>query len=869
MNRSSSCINLAVVAFAVTSCGVAELPFPSQNEESTGGTHSAGGQSADGQGSGASTGGTKASGGVAGGSGSGPSGGRASQGEAGASTGGRESCFENDYPCGYEGATGPLEETHEPRITGLSPTEALQVTEVEVTSSDDGSDVRMSCGDTPVRDLYQPRTGDIREAARLLAASPEGEHELQLTGLPVPESTPFTEEDYLDIRRQRDGDTLRGYRFTDGNHGVNLSSGLKREGLNNYATAFPTGVAQGASFDFELVRRIGAAIGDESLASGHSLVLAPTMNLLRHPFWGRAQETFGEDTYHLGRMGTALTLGIQEYIGACAKHFLANNIEQERYAIDADMNEQTLREVYGRHFEMVVRDAGVACVMAAYNSVNGTKATINKHLLTDMLRVDMGFQGFVMSDWWALPAPHSGHGPAPAPTDELVAFGALRAGLDVEVPWNVNFGAIPHLMRESALGERLVVRSVGRVLRQKLRFNSAHLASPLGLKQPAAHYDGATGSIDAPSSHLELASLAAERGMVLLRNKPTASSASALPIREATSVAVLGRAVEFAVKSTEDIQTFDFARDAALGAWGSSRVVADPDESIGPLEGLQKAAPAGVEVFGGDSAADAKDADFVVVVVGLTPGDEGDESTGASDRATLALPNVHNHLIQNVIALGKPMAVVIEAGAAVDMPWLAEVPAVVMAWYPGQRGGEALGRLLFGKANFSGRLPVTWPQSEAQLPQFSEGTRTKMEFAVGYKRFDELMLFPRYAFGHGLSYSTFSYERVHIPCATIGAGGVIQIEVDVLNSNGPAGEEVVMVFASYPETTTTRPLKELKGFARVGLQPGQRKRVSIPIRVEDLKTWKLNRWAIEKGRVEFRVGPSSDKLLDPVSIMID
>jgi beta-glucosidase len=195
--------------------------------------------------------------------------------------------------------------------------------------------------------------------------------------------------------------------------------------------------------------------------------------------------------------------------------------------------------------------------------------------------------------------------------------------------------------------------------------------------------------------------------------------------------------------------------------------------------------------------------------------------------------------------------------------WHDQVDAIVMAWYPGQRGGKALGRLLFGDANFAGRLPITWPKTLDQFPVFNEGPTTFMDYYVGYRWFDKHGHQPLYAFGHGLSYSTFTYERLHIPCAQVTSDGLIQIEVDVRNTAGPAGDEVIQVYASYPQTSARRSAKELKGFARVRLNPGEGKRVSIPLRIRDLKYWDMNldQWVIEKGPVTLQVGPSSDKLL--------
>jgi hypothetical protein len=232
----------------------------------------------------------------------------------------------------------------------------------------------------------------------------------QMTGVPV------GAQDYYDIQRSPDVQvpgvgTIRGYNYRDGSHGVNLDAGQpnnRQTDGKDYSTAFPATSVRAASWDLELEKRVGQAIGDETVASLNNLLIAPTVDIVRHPYWGRTQETYGEDTYHIGRMATAFTVGLQEYVTGCANHFTANNIEKLRSAQDAILNEQTLREIYTRHFEMVVQDGGVGCVLAAYNKVNGVKATQNKHLLRDILKAPVssggfGFQGFVLSDWWAMP----------------------------------------------------------------------------------------------------------------------------------------------------------------------------------------------------------------------------------------------------------------------------------------------------------------------------------------------------------------------------------------------------------------------------------------------------------------------------------
>lgn len=741
----------------------------------------------------------------------------------------------------------------------------MKATETDLTMEFTGDPVvdgenRMSCGDIAYGDTYYSDPADLAEAQELLGQMTIDQKVVQLTGIGAPNYEDSNR--WEDIQRSYDDEALniRGYQWRDGPHGLNLESGLGRDALpENYSTSFPTSVAQGATFDLDVVYRVAAAIADETVASGNMVLLGPCMNILRHPYWGRAQETFGEDTFHLGRIATAFTLGLQQFITGCAKHYLGNNIENQRFYVSANMDEQTLREVYGRHFEMVVRDGGVGCIMASYNRVNGLKSTQNKHTLTTMLREDMGFKGFVLTDWWAMPGAEDGQGPINPPADLLTAAEAIQAGLDVEVPWALNYDALPALVADGTIDESLVNRAVLRVLEQKLRFNSAYLDEPIALKQPTTTYDSASGSVRNTEAHAALSTEMAEKAAVLLRNED-----GVLPIREATTVAVIGAKINYSVPSDNPPdKVFDFARDAALGDRGSSRVRPNPALTVGPLAGITAEAPEGVTVTAGETAAEAAAADYAVVIVGLTAGHEGEEYTGASDRQDLALPGNQDALVTDVVAAraGKPTVVIVEAGSVVDMPWVDQVDAVFMAWYPGQTAGTALGRLLFGKTNFGGRLPVTWPASEDQLPVFNEGDSTQMDYFLGYRRFDELGLVPLFSFGYGLSYSTFRYERLHVPCGDISQHGIIQVEVDVRNTSEVAGDEVVMVYASYPGTQARRSKKELKGFHRVHLEAGQGKRVSIPIRVQDLKYWNdPSGWAIDS-TVTLQVGPASDPTL--------
>lgn len=721
---------------------------------------------------------------------------------------------------------------------------------------------KMSCGSAPpYTDQWSPGYKDDPAAlaqAKATASSmtlPEKADQMRGTGK--------GNGQYTDIFRTLDnqGKGIKGFLFRDGPRGVNLAANLP-EGKTGYATAFPVSIARGAAFDMDLEYRIGAAIGDETLASGNTMILAPTVNILRHPAWGRAQETYGEDPYQLGRLGTAFVSGSQQYVPACVKHYAANNIENGRESANAMMDEQTLREIYARHFEMIIRDGGVACVMASYNQVNGSHATQNKHLLTDILRGDFGFQGFTLSDWWAMPG---GRDPTQG-TASASAQEAILAGLDMELPWALNYVQIEAITGAGRpLQENLITEAATRILTQKYRYKVANITGARGLKQPKTTLSAA-GGIEKNEEHIALALETALKSMTLLKNDQ-----KTLPIdrTKVKNIAVIGAAVTYTVADTNDQNggRLDFAVNAPLGDLGSSRVFADPAKSIGPFAGIKKVAGPGIQVISGSSPALADQADFVVVVAGLTPQDEGEEYTRAGDRPSFRLDAkgdgmTQNNLIAQVAAKGKPMVVVLVGGSVIDMPWLAQVPAVVMAWYPGMVGGEALGKLLFGDASFSGKLPITWPKRWEDEPVFNAGSTTAMDYYLGYRHFDLKGIEPLYPFGHGLSYTTFEYKNLQVPCSDAAKDAVVQVGVDVSNTGTVKADEIILLFVSYPGTKARRPIKELKGFYRVSIDPGVTKHVTIPLRVSDLKYWDqaANRWNIESGPVKVMVGGSAARL---------
>jgi beta-glucosidase len=693
-----------------------------------------------------------------------------------------------------------------------------------------------------------------------------------------------TASQMTDIERSYDTATIRGYRYRDASRGVDFAEDFGGTKLNagvvngkhvGFSTAFPVSMARGAAFDLDLEYYIGKAIGDEMHAAQETLMLAPCMNLLRHPLWGRAQETYGEDSFQIGRLASAMAVGVQQHIAANAKHYMAYDIEINRSLNNSVLDEQTLREIYGRHFRMVVQDGGVASVMAAYNMVNGVKSTENRHLITEVLREDFGFEGFVLSDWWAMT--HSYH-VVDAAQLKSVAVDGVKAGLDVELPWSLNYSQLESIVQTNGgLTKADIDTAVKRILEQKFRFN-ADKFDQTGLGTPHTNFEN--DQITCNERHIRLARTAALESMVLLKNDN-----NTLPIKKSVKkVAVLGKTLPY-VTNNDTVNTVDqvnFATDVLTGDMGSSRVYHDPAKGIGPAAGIQKVTArvnADTTVVVGSDVSDAAGADFIVVMAGLTPGDEGEEYTLAGDRVTFGLDakqtepqyaGIQNKLITDTAAYAAqnniPMVVVLIGASVIDMPWKDSVPAVVMAWYPGMVGGEALGMLLWGEANFSGKLPFTWSNLK-DYGTFNGNGDTVFDYYVGYRLFDKNNITPIYPFGYGLSYTSYEYRKLQLGCSDMSKGAVLPVVVNVANTGTVAGDEIVMVFVSFPGTTARRSVKELKGFERVRLAAGEERQVTIPVRLADLDYFKpdsptarTGKWVVESGDIQIMVGGSSTNL---------
>lgn len=587
--------------------------------------------------------------------------------------------------------------------------------------------------------------------------------------------------------------SIPGFRMVDGPRGVSAGTGT--------ATSFPVPMARGAAFDVELEAQVGEAIARESVGRGANVLLAPCINVLRHPRWGRAQETYGEHPLHLGLIGAAFVQGAQRHTLACVKHLAANSIEDTRFVVDVQMDGAALDRVYLPHFEHVVRQ-GVGAVMSAYNRLNGTYCDMHRALLTDTLKQRWGFDGMVMSDWMF-------------GTHDTVE--SAHAGLDLEMPAARQFGApLVQAVREGRVAESVVDEAARRVLRSKLRH---------GLFESPPQPD--TSVIECPA-HRQLAHLAALRGCVLLRNER-----QALPLTvDAARVAVLG----------------PLADEPNLGDRGSS--ASRSSEVVTLLDGLVTHSGARhVQSLSAREAEAAGSFDAAVVVVGLSALEEGESMLGAGDRTDMELPRSQVALIERVAAVQPRTVVVVIGGSAIVMErWLGKVPAILMAWYPGMQGGDAVAELLYGEVSPSGRLPVAFPRREQDLPPFDSASHTvEYDLWHGDRHLRRQGVAPRYGFGHGLSYAEFSYSDLQLRRD----GDDLHIAVTVRHTAGMAADEVVQAYLC--EASDATGVRTLCAFQRIALAPGEQQRVHLTVAGHWLAVLQLD----FDGAIVLGVGPSA------------
>ncbi len=601
-------------------------------------------------------------------------------------------------------------------------------------------------------------------------------------------------------------------RFTDGPRGITVG----------HSTCFPVAIARGATWDPDLEERVGDVLGVEARAQGANFFAGVCVNVLRHPAWGRAQETFGEDPYLLGKMGSATVRGAKPHVMTCVKHFACNSIEEARFYVDVNIDEQSLREVYLPHFRECT-SAGADCVMSAYNRVNGQYCGQNRHLLTDILKTEWGFDGFVMSDFCY--GIYDGKA-------------AVTAGLDVEMPQTRCYGKkLQRMVGNGEIHKNVIDQAVLRILRAKLKFAARDRRSGYGKSKVAC------------GGHTKLAYEVACKSAVLLKNRNRI-----LPINRSvvSRIAVLGR----------------LADKANLGDRGSSCV--RPPYAVTPLDGIRDRAGKDIEIiaYTGSNIAKALRAaamsDVAIIVTGLTGKQEGEyfPRIRGGDRSDLGLCRADEALIQAVCRQGSPCIVVLEGGSAIAMKnWRKEADAILMAWYPGMEGGNAIADIIFGNVNPGGRLPVTFFESGSQLFPFDKKARkVTYDLYHGYRYADANGIRPAWHFGFGLSYTEFAWSGPRLARDTLTCDDTLVASVDVTNTGKLAGDEVVQLYIEPPPADLPRPVRELKAFARVSLNPRETRSVELSVPVRDLAFYHAvhNRWELLKGRYAVRLGPCAD-----------
>jgi beta-glucosidase len=610
--------------------------------------------------------------------------------------------------------------------------------------------------------------------------------------------------------------------MVDGPHGVRVVKGTTAESGEPYtmngemeqATAFPCEAAVSSTWNTELVKESGRKMGEECSKFGVGVLLAPGADGKRSPLGGRNFEYYSEDPYLSGRMASAFIQGIQsEGVGACMKHYVLNDQETRRMSVDVHVDERTLREIYVKPFEIAVREASPWTVMASYNKEGGTYVTENEYLLNHILREELQYEGAVISDWSAV-------------KNKLES---VKAGLDIQMPGPS--GQIPMLRKaveSGELSEETVDCHVRRVLELVEKVTRRRRPSEVDWKE-----------------HHRLAVTIAEEGMVLLKNEE-----NMLPLAADASVAVIG---ELAIQP-------NFA--------GSGSATLLPKQLDIPLDELRKvrdvvyAQGYHINETSGELLAEAEHAaagaDVAVVFL-------GNVSSEGMDRTTLALPEAQLQLVRRVAGTNRNIVLVVMSGSAVEYRRIEPLArAILHTWIPGEGCGTAIADILTGKANPSGKLTETFPvylentPAYENFPGFKDDVCYHEGILTGYRYYDTKKIPVQYPFGYGLSYTTFAYRNMRLSAARLGDGESLDVFVDVTNTGSRQGQEVVQVYVADKESYLFRPEKELKGFAKVALLPGETKTVIITLEPDAFSYYvpSLHKFAVESGDFEILAGAS-------------
>jgi len=661
-------------------------------------------------------------------------------------------------------------------------------------------------------------------------------------------------------------------------------------------TVFPQAIGLAATWDPDLVEKMTDIIRQQMVAVGARQALAPVLDITRDPRWGRTEETFGEDPYLVSAIGKAYVKGLQgqdlmEGVIATAKHFIGyGNSEGGLNWAPAHIPPRELYEVFARPFETAIREAGLASVMNAYNELDGVPCAVSKGLLTDFLRGQLGFQGLVVSDYMAIETACNYH--RVAVNMQEAGIQAIRAGLDVELPAATAYGLLVDAVRKGLIDIATIDTSVRRVLEAKLK---------LGLFEKPYVDRQRIPEVFASREGKETSRLLALESMTLLKNE-----GNILPLRKGVkSIAVIGPIADSVrcllgdynyVSFTEGIvgMIWSIAKDlkadpSQLGDFAAYHSAAfkdylePPDEEAmtrrnydmpSILEGIRAVAgksakvahAKGCHLLGSDRSrfqeaiAAAKQADVAIVVLGGKSGLDSTCTSGETrDSASLALPGVQQELLEAVHATGTPTVLVLVGGRPMAVTWAAEhVPAILQAWLPGQEGGLAVADVLFGNAVPGGKLPISVPRSEGQIPvyHYHKPSGGRSQFSGNYV---DLSTKPLYPFGFGLSYTTFEYSNLRLSKTKVDGSSTIEISCDVKNVGAVAGDEVAQFYVHDREATITRPVQELAGFCRIPLNPAETQTVSFGLKISQLAFYNVDmEFVVEPGNIDVMVGSSSE-----------
>ena len=661
---------------------------------------------------------------------------------------------------------------------------------------------------------------------------------------------------------------------TDGPHGIRpevLWDEWSQAGwTNDSCVAFPALTCLAATWSEEMSALYGKSIGEEARYREKDVLLGPGVNIYRTPLNGRNFEYMGEDPYLASRMVVPYIQEVQKNgVAVCVKHFALNNQESLRHQYDAIIDDRTLNEIYLPAFKAAVQEGGAWSIMGAYNLYKGQHLCHNQYILNDILKKDWGFDGAVISDWGGC------HDTDQAITNGLdLEFGTWTDGLTMGATngYDAYYLADPYLerLRDGRASEDVLNEKARRVLRLNFR--------------TAMRKDKPNGSLCSPE-HYDAARRIADEGIVLLKNND-----NVLPIsRKAGSrILVVG---ENAVKmmtvgggsSSLKVQREVLPLDGIRAAAGEGVTVEFERGYVGDISGSYNGVVTGQDLSESRSAEEliedaclkAKDADAVIFIGGLNKASHQDCED--SDRFGLGLPYGQDAVIEALAKVNPRLAVVIVSGNAVAMPWVDNVNAIVEAWYCGSQSGTALADIIFGDVNPSGKLPITFPvrleDNGAHALGAYDPASTEAHYSegifVGYRWAQKKDIKPLFAFGHGLSYTTFSYSEAEISRTTMSENGNVTVSVNVTNTGDREGKEIVQLYIGDDECSVERPVMELKAFRKVSIKPGETVRVSFPVNADMLKFYGTDGWTLEKGSFTAYVGAASDDIRTSVKFNVN